>query len=525
MRRRTSVSGRPNSSRSGAFPAWKTRRRVVEDVDDDSGDSRDSTRTKASALSSASQTEFLIQKIQDLVRSPARRCAEQTNLVCSTIVKPCSGQTRNPEQEIKPKRPFPTAAAAFFASQRAAKQPLSVKQENPKIATTSGQSPKDNARDCDDEEWVNDTQIWTGRKSARNATHNGQPGVWHCLMDAPYSSRKEWIFIPDKQTSTMPNPRPRKNRESKGKINFLSLPGELRNEIYRHIIPECRVLIVQTKPNKEMERQKKIWSEEGVSHKRSRSRLGHLLDVGQISEGLGITMNLLLACQQVMNDVELYLYSRTTFCFSSAKVLTKFLDTASKPGLRAIQKVEILHKGYANPELTNHRVYRDRYYSRWSRTCTQVGEELIGLQHLKLEAHLRDWPCELSAQPLNDTWRKACLQMAPRRLLKVEVKLHHIMIHRNTMVLKELAHKLENDMMTLEGQMDRDRAETVQVLLELEAKKATKEAKAKARLARQKPPPELTITEEDIKHQKPTPAKVCTTGLDMYSWVGIGNIG
>lgn len=478
---------------------------------------------RTSAISSVSQTESLVQKIQDLARSSPRICCEKTSQARCDVVKPSSSKTPKSEKEVKPKTPFPTAAAAFFASKRAPKDSPLVSQEKSAVSKTPKRSSTENKKSCHVEEWVNDADLCAKQNSGRRVFHKGQLGVWHCLIDAPYSSRKEWIFVPNEQNSTMPNKRKRKSQGSKRKIDFLSLPGELRNEVYRHVIPECRVLIVQTKPNKEMEKQRKIWSEEGVQHKRPRSRLGHLLDIGQISEGLGITMNLLLACKQVRNDVELYLYSRTTFCFSSAKILTRFLDTASQSGVRAIQKAEILHKGYANPELTSHRVYRDRYYSRWSKTCAQVGEEMIGLQHLKLEAHLRDWPCELSAQPLNDTWRRACLQMAPRRLPRVEVRLHHAMIHRNTMVLKELAHKLENDMMTLEGQMERDRVETVQVLRELEAKKASKEAKAKARLARQNAPTELTISKEDIGDQKPTPAKVCTRGLDKYFWVDMEN--
>ncbi|KAK5101582.1 hypothetical protein LTR70_000691 [Exophiala xenobiotica] len=370
--------------------------------------------------------------------------------------------------------------------------------------------------------WVESKSVESPVMDGQLATHNGQPGTWRCVSDAPYTSHKTWFFVPDKVPAPkgrVPRPRKRKSK-SKGKTTFLSLPGELRNEIYKYLIPECRILITSNKPNKELAQAKKVWSEQQVEHKRPHLRLSHLLDLSQAEQGLGITKNLLLACKQVRNDVELYLYSRTTFCFSATKALHRFLNTASKPGLRAIRKLEILHKGYGHPELTEHQVFQDKYYERWSKVCTQVSEDLSGLEHLKLEAHMRDWPCDLVSAVPNTPWRKACLQMAPRRLLKVEVKLSHDMIHRNDMALKELARRLENDMMTQEGQDERDLWETEQVLMELAARKAAKEAKAAARAAKLRAPGSLTITDEDIKKSKPGGVKVHRKGgLSDYSTV------
>ena len=322
--------------------------------------------------------------------------------------------------------------------------------------------------------------------------------------------------MPDKPAIQKKKRTRHKKARTKDTVTFLSLPGELRNEIYRHLVPECRMLIVRNKPDKAMARSKQVWSEQHIEHTRPKPRLGHMLDSAQIEKGLGITKNLLLACKQIRNDVELYLYSRTTFCFSSLKVLNRFLDTASKPGLRAIRKVELLDQGYASPELTEHQQYQDKYYAKWSETCHRVGDEVTGLDYIKLEAHLRDWPCDMTSKLKNTSWRRACVQMAPRRAAKVEVKLFHPMVHRNSMVLRELARDVENDMMTQQGIDERDRVETLEVLKQRDLKMAAKAAKMKAKL---KAAPELTISINDVEHQKPTPIKVCKTGLEGYARV------
>lgn len=364
--------------------------------------------------------------------------------------------------------------------------------------------------------------VWVKSESMDTALKYGQSGKWYCFSDAPYTSQKHWVFLPDRipaPKQKAPRPKRRKS-QPKATTDFLSLPGELRNEVYKHLIPECRILITCNKPNKELAKAREVWSEQEVEHKRPHPRLYHLLDLHQAEKGLGITKCLLSACKQLRNDVELYLYSRTTFCFSSTKALHRFLNTASKPGLRAIRKVEILHMGYGIPALTEHQQFRDKYYERWSKSCIKVGQELSGLEHLKLEAHMRDWPCDLASAAPHTLWRKACLQMAPRRLRKVEVKLFHHMIHRNDMVLKELARRLENDMMSQDGQNERDLLETEKVLEQLAAKKAAKEARTAARAAKRLAPKSLTISQEVVKQSKSTPVKICKkAGLGDYSKV------
>lgn len=498
--------------------SWSSRLRVAEEDDEPEA------APKPTGLSPEiiSNTAALLQSIQDSARSCPRIPSAPVNPAKKDAIPdagPKSMQTRLPLRSADDTSLIPNHIKRDAPSGLVPPQSAPDSMHRTLDETSANAQPTPAATDdC----WVKSESLDAPRVDGQPALHDGQPGIWRCLSNAPYSSHKTWVFVPDKVPAPKGKVSRTKRRKSKrkAKTGFLSLPGELRNEIYKYLIPECRILITCNKPNKELSRAKNVWSEQNVEHKRPRPRLCHLLDLNQVEQGLGITKDLLLACKQVRYDVELYLYSRTTFCFSSTKALHRFLNTASKPGLQAIRNLEILHKGYGLPEMTEHQRYRDKYYERWTKACMQVGEQLSGLQYLKLEAHMRDWPCDLASAVPNTPWRKACLQMAPRRLPKVEVKLCHHMIHRNDMVLKELARRLENDMMTQDGQDDRDRVETEQVLKDLAAKRAAKEARAAARAAKLKAPQSLTISQADIQQSKPTSVKVCRKGnLDKYSSV------
>ncbi|KAK5076029.1 hypothetical protein LTR51_001708 [Lithohypha guttulata] len=511
------MSARSTRPRCGGVTTWSSFRRIAEDSDDDPADIP--CLERSSQLPKYLITERPQPQIQDNAktrpRQPFRPRKELANrkltsnksVVESELAKQSSSTFAVP------------ASQRFFARAsrpgRDTRTNLSKEQSAQPIETSNQESISKARPDAEIEQQASIVHPKPGEPTM----HNGQPGKWYCFSNAPYVSGQQWVFVADKVQKEKVK-RSRKRRP-KRQTSFLSLPGELRNEIYKYVIPECRMLITRNRPNKEHDQRKKVWAEQDVKHKRPRRRLSHLLDSDQIGQGLGITRNLLLACRKVRNDVELYLYSRTTFCFSSVNVLASFLDTASKPGLRAIRKVEILHMGYANPEYSAHQKYRDRYYARWCKTCTAFGDHVTGLEHLKLEVHVHDWPYEISERQPNHIWRTSCLRMVSDKISKVEVKLHHSMIQGNTRVLRDLAHDLEDDMMTLEGREERDRLETLQVLRELQAKRdALKAARERARLGREqaaKSPPELSISAEELKEQKPTAVKVCKKGLEKYS--------
>ena len=384
-----------------------------------------------------------------------------------------------------------------------------------------------------------------GREIAFQKAREETPGVKFLFIPGDVGwGGGYWMEIPPAKKQT------RRKRSKKAKVTFLSLPGELRNQIYEQVMPECRILIQRTRPNKELESLKTTWSTALDKHKRPRTRLFHFVANDQMDQGLQLTMSLLLACKDVRNDIEQYLYSRTTFCFDSLKVLNFFLGTASKQGLQAVRKLELSYEGYGNPELTDNVQFRERYYEGWSTTCVKLGQQLASLSDLKIDARLHDWPYDMSKSGLVAMWEKTVVRMAPRRLPRVKVTLHHRMFHCNSRAMKDLAHSVEDLMLTQEGREERDLIETRMVLARLEAKRVAREARleakkvakeakrkaeeakektkeeaekkatkieAKAKEAKMNAPTEMTITIDQIKQQKPVAVKVRHKGLDKYT--------
>lgn len=314
-------------------------------------------------------------------------------------------------------------------------------------------------------------------------------------------------------------------KSKKPKTTFLTLPAEIRNAVYELIVPECRVLITRSCPNRELQWSKKFWSEEHVKRKRPRSRLMHELDVAQESDGYGTAVNLLLTCKAVRDEVETLLYSQTFFHFFSLKNLRKFLSTASKTGIESIRKASIKQDGYGNPQTTNDQEYQSRYYKRWEETCAKFGQMTPNLEHLKLAIYDREWPSVLSGGEYNPGWREAIMKTAPALLPKVEVRIYHQMIDRNREGLKDLARQIENGMMTSAGRCERDRIETEQAMAQIAARKAAREErerKRQAKLNAAPPPTELTISMDEVQKrakQNPKTVKVRRHGLDKFSKV------
>lgn len=262
---------------------------------------------------------------------------------------------------------------------------------------------------------------------------------------------------------------------NKSQSTFLKLPSEIRNLVYELLIPKSRILVVSTQPNKELQALKLLWNTEDSKSKRPRLQLYHILDKKQIGEGFSITQNLLLVCSQVRSEAELLLYSRTTFCFDSFKNLRRFLDRASKLGIGVIEQIELYDQGYGNTKWTKDEVFQQRYYQRWQRSCAYAGERLTNLKHLKLEAHLQAWPCNLCSEVPDAAWKASVLQLTPQKIDKVELKLRHRMLHRHPWLTDEWQHKLENRMMTEFGQRRRNEKEAQEVLDQLAATKVSRQ--------------------------------------------------
>lgn len=290
----------------------------------------------------------------------------------------------------------------------------------------------------------------------------------------------------------------RRLRPKMSKVSFLSLPGEIRNQVYSLLIPSMRILVVGNRPNKELQVAQKLWCNADTIQARSHFRLSHIADSRHIEQGLTLTTNLLLACQEIKSDVETFLYARTTFCFTSAKVLHRFLNRASPSGLRVIEKVEIQQAGYNHARLLNNDIYRRKYYRSWARVCDRAGQAMTNLRSVYLRVEIFDWPLDIDDDLDDSMWKHSLVKLAPKRVDQVEVSLSHHMLSQD--VARDLSHRLEDCMMTEGGRLRRDEAETRQVMRQLKAqKRATASAARRAEQAMSdRPSAQLVISIQDV---------------------------
>lgn len=269
-------------------------------------------------------------------------------------------------------------------------------------------------------------------------------------------------------------------RQNTKELKFWSLPGEIRNRIYQYVIPECRILVVQSKPNKEHARSRAHLHRHTSSQLiRGRTRLGYLVNNDQMTDGLTVSAVPLLVCKQFRDEMELYLYSRITFCFSSMKVLARFLKTASTSSIEAVKYIELSQTGYAQLNRLGDESYVTKYQRRWGQMCEQIGTKMVGLEGLRLQFHLQDW-LSTPGQDTYTMWRRSCLALSSRRLSAIKIVLQTRRKSRRHVTLKYLASDLENDVMTTCAQRAKAERIEMQIAAQVQSDRVASEQEARA---------------------------------------------
>ncbi len=212
---------------------------------------------------------------------------------------------------------------------------------------------------------------------------------------------------------------------------FLKLPAELRIKIYGYAFQERMLKILpltkrsgltswdprSRKPKPSLQNSKSA-SEDGRSLRRGRSdrRLAKWPKVKALP-GLAA---LLLTCKQIHQETQHLLYGQVTFVFTSQGVLSRFLTTLSLPCLATIQSLKLQHHTYGEPYLTENKIWKRAYDSKWDDLCQEAAEKMTGLQELDVKLSIYDWPTKLD---LEARWAASLLRFAGRRLKKAKVVL------------------------------------------------------------------------------------------------------
>ncbi|EXJ96148.1 hypothetical protein A1O1_01274 [Capronia coronata CBS 617.96] len=311
----------------------------------------------------------------------------------------------------------------------------------------------------------------------------------HTLLQPEHSNASKVSVTSPTPTAFSPPSKP---------FPFFDLPGEIRNKIYDLVIPETRVVISGTHPQKELEKLKA--KAPTKKHKRPRHRL-----LGEFT-GDVVSTSFLLTCRQMNEEAIQIIYARTIFCFDRFVVINKFLDTIPSAAAKSIGRLEITHTGYAEPEWTDDRVWKLRHDEKWSMTSERIKRGMTCLESLKLALTVFDWPCRLE---LDESWAKPLLNLAGDGLDWVEVKLMHDRFHPNKVAAT--AKELETKMMSADGKKKKLREAQLQAAQE---KKRREEARKKATKALRI---RLPLGDKTMLSNTPVKKVVKSRGLEQYA--------
>jgi hypothetical protein len=229
---------------------------------------------------------------------------------------------------------------------------------------------------------------------------------------------------------------------------FMSLPGEIRNQIYAYIFESefrCEIASKNRQFEKPKLRKVKLWAgafqpgtqnlkyisktevEKPITIRISRSLGKYNLVSGLQTNWFASLFAINLVCKQIHTETLAFIYSRTTFVFDAPKRITNFLNTISTYKLELLTKLELHYTTYGCPALMKDRTWQDKHTKSWRRTCAHVSKTLINLHTLKIYIKLHHDPLRFN---LRQPWVAPLLQF--RRLTQRNTKLQTIGIDFKT---------------------------------------------------------------------------------------------
>jgi hypothetical protein len=216
---------------------------------------------------------------------------------------------------------------------------------------------------------------------------------------------------------------------------LLSLPGEVRNQIYSYYFEHgfrCEIAAKYTQFAQHRPKTVKLWA--GAFQASSKTlkyttkttdeaprtiRISRSLGKYSIVQGLqtnwfGSLFAINLVCKQIHAETLPFLYQKTTFVFDAPKRMLRFLNVISDQKLEYITKLELYYTTYGNPQLSEHQLWQDLHGRSWIHACKMAARKLVGLHSLKIWVRVTDSWLRFN---LRETWILPVLQF--RRLSQV----------------------------------------------------------------------------------------------------------
>ena len=223
----------------------------------------------------------------------------------------------------------------------------------------------------------------------------------------------------------------------KPRSSFLSLPGEIRNQIYELVFPPQDYEIRRIKKSSGLtywryvrsrtsldpgygwtwinRRHSPDWNatfrKPNLSQKTAQNRRSQDLvrrnrnGVIQPIEYTTSPLSILSASRQVHEEATTFFYSKNSFSFTSRYLLQRFLTSVGPLARAAIRVIYIQHETYGEPGRTADIRWKTLHDERWATFCQGLGSLVPGLEELHMLLYVNDRPLQMDlgarwAEPL-----------------------------------------------------------------------------------------------------------------------------
>lgn len=220
---------------------------------------------------------------------------------------------------------------------------------------------------------------------------------------------------------------------------FLSLPGELRNQIYQYCFEadrvfRCEIAAKGSKLVEERTKKKtvKLWAGafatdhqvlkyDAVVKKddpptviiRMSRQLGKYTAVQGLQTKWSTSLFAInLVCKQLHAETLPYIYTKTTFVFDASTRIINFLNVVPKTNLEHITKLHLHYTTYGCPRMLNDRIWQEKHNKSWISACSSASKKLTGLRTLKIWLFVTENAVRFN---LREPWVSPLLQFRRRK--------------------------------------------------------------------------------------------------------------
>lgn len=196
---------------------------------------------------------------------------------------------------------------------------------------------------------------------------------------------------------------------------FFSIPGELRNQIYRYVYEGgAYVEFMAATAQRALRGDSNIAPD--ASGKRARRLRCTVKSAKQALAAKDQTnwraswSALSVTNKKVHEETVSFMYGGTTFYFQDSARLIYFLTTVPESSLQHVRALHLAHQSYGDPQYVHDTPWKDKYEASFQRACELAAAKLPALTSLHVALDIRDTPLRFT---LRESWLQPLYALAP----------------------------------------------------------------------------------------------------------------